>query len=163
MPKRLRLDIGKMCGHKATCVAVSDFPMRNVSKVWPARLLAAVTALALVLACTIGAYAHAARHGRHAEAQPAAGGDAGQHAGHHAPASDAPTLGHVDGGLDRGDTGHSYPDCCDTICHGGQAILAAATVVPHPALCVPLVQSAAALDGAKPGGLERPPKALLPA
>jgi hypothetical protein len=136
--------------------------MRSTEKSWPARLLAAVTALALLLASGTGAYAHAAGHGQH-EAQAPGVGDAAPHAGHHAPASDAPTAGHVDGALERSDTGHSYPDCCDTICHGGQAILAAAPVVPHPALCQPVVQPAAAFDGAEPGGLERPPKALLPA
>ena len=136
--------------------------MRSAPKSWPARLLAAVTALALLLASGIGAYTHAAGHG-HAEAQAAEVGDGGHHAGHHAPASVSPAGGHVGGAVDRGDTGHSYPDCCDTICHGGQAILAAATVVPHPPLYVPLIQSAAAFDGAEPGDLERPPKALLPA
>jgi hypothetical protein len=30
--------------------------------------------------------------------------------------------------------------------------------VPHPTLHAPLIQSAAAIDGAEPGGLDRPPK-----
>jgi hypothetical protein len=138
--------------------------MRSAPKAWPARLLAAAIVLALLVASAIGAYAHAAGHGRHAEAQAAAAGDAGHHAAHHTPASDSLSPGHVDGALDRGDTGPSFPDCCDTICHGGQAILAAPPVVPHPAPhYVPLVQSAAAFDGAEPGGLDRPPKALRPA
>jgi hypothetical protein len=136
--------------------------MRNAEKSWQSRLLAAVTALALLLASGMGAYAHAAGHGQHVGAQVAVVGDAAPQAEHHAPASDAPA-GHVDGALDRSDTGHSFPDSCDTICHGGQAILAATPVVPHPTLCRPVVQSAAAFDGAEPGGLERPPKALLPA
>jgi hypothetical protein len=136
--------------------------MRSAEKSWPARLLAAVTALALLVASGMGAYAHAAGHGQH-EAQAAAAGDAAPHAEHHAPASNVPATGHVDGGLDRSDTGHSFPDSCDTICHGGQAILATTPLVPHPTLSRPVVQSAAAFDGAEPGGLERPPKALLPA
>jgi hypothetical protein len=49
------------------------------------------------------------------------------------------------------------------ICHGGQAILAAAAPLPHPALHAPLILPSAAIDGAESGGLDRPPKPFRPA
>lgn len=139
--------------------------MRSVSPAWPARLLAAVTALALVVACVVGAYAHAAGHALPSAAHGAAMVGDGGHAGHHAPLSKmaTPAPGQTGGAHDCDGTGHSHPDYYDTICHGGQAILAAAMLVPHPTLYAPLIQSAAAFDGAEPGGLDRPPKALPPA
>ena len=39
--------------------------MRSGCKTWPARLIATVATLALVVACTFGAYAHAAGHRHH--------------------------------------------------------------------------------------------------
>jgi hypothetical protein len=121
-------------------------------------LLAAVVALALVSACVIGAYAHAAGHAPPAAHTAAAAGTAD--AGHHATASEAPPSkpGHVGNSHDCDGAGHPPLDCCDTLCHGGQAILAASLPVPHPTLCVPLIQPAFGLDGADPGGLDRPPK-----
>ena len=97
--------------------------MRGVSQAWPARLLAAAPALALVVACVIGAYAHATGHELPAAEHAAAAVDAGHHVGHHGrrrPSQGISATPTIDGD----GVGHS-PDCCDTICHGGQAILAA--------------------------------------
>jgi hypothetical protein len=136
--------------------------MRSNTTAWTARLLAAVTALALVVACTVGAYAHAAGHALPAHAV-AAG-----HAAGHAEQQDTckPAVsetGHVGHAHDCNGTSQSPLDCCDTLCHGGQAILAPSVLVPHPALYAPLIQSAAAFDGAASAGLDRPPKPFRPA
>jgi hypothetical protein len=147
-------------------------PMRSASKAWSPRLLAATVALALVVACVIGAYAHASGHqpppAGHAVAVLAAtmadalsGADG--HGGEHAAAAPvfAADCDHAHGPADcRHDAdhpGHSL-DCCDTVCNGGQAILAAAPVVPAALPAAPSMEPAAALRGADPGGLDRPPK-----
>jgi hypothetical protein len=133
--------------------------MRSVSKAWPARLLAAVMAFALVEACIVGAYAHAVGHALPPDAQAAPYAVAADHQGHHASVSEAARKGGDMGAThDCGQPGHSHTDCCDTICHGAHAILAPDTVVPHPPHVVPLIQPAAAFHGAEPGGLDRPPK-----
>jgi hypothetical protein len=140
-------------------------------KGWPARLVATLTTLAFVFACTFGAYVHAAEHLHHAPRQAAQGThdhsacarktaghvhDAHGHIGH-------THIGHHHGEL--GDAGHggthtdkATADCCGLMCHLGHAILAPAAVIPHPALGAPAIQSAAALHGRPPGGLDRPPK-----
>jgi hypothetical protein len=140
-------------------------PMRSVTKAWPARLIAAVTALALVVACVVGAYAHAAGHALPGAEQATAAVEAADHAGHHKHVSEPGTSkpGHVGNGHDCDGTGHAPLNGCDTICHGGQAILVASVLVPHPVPDAPLIQSAAALHGAEPAGLDRPPKPFRPA
>jgi hypothetical protein len=140
--------------------------MRRVTKAWPTRLLAAVTALALVVACVVGAYAHAAGHASPAAEHAAAAADTDDHAEHHrGQLSETATSnpGHVGHAHDCGGTDQTPFDCCDTICHGGQAILATAVLVPHPALSAPLIQSASAFGSAEPDGLDRPPKPFRPA
>jgi hypothetical protein len=141
--------------------------MHSASNAWPTRLLAAATALALLVAYVVGAYAHAAGHALpHAVDVPQAAwamGHAGDHGGHHAPAAEAATSKPDQHG-DTGGPGQPAPDCCcDTICHGGQAILAAEPVVLPPPHGVPVIGPGAAFDGAEPGGLDRPPKAFRPA
>jgi hypothetical protein len=136
--------------------------MRSVVRAWPSRLLATALALALTLAYGIAAYAHGAGHQLPPSAVAAAGVDAG-HSGDAAaePGTATPDhshqQGHSGGCPDRDGTGNA-PDCCDMLYHGGQAILAAAPVVPHPLLAAPAIAPAAALHGADPGGLDRPPK-----
>jgi hypothetical protein len=125
-------------------------------------LFAAAVALALAVACVIGAYAHAAGHqpphAGHAEALSHTGGHDGYAASPVAVAPDHDhARGHADRGHDADHPGHSL-DCCDTICYGGQAILAAAPVVPAALPAAPSVEPAAAFYGADPGGLDRPPK-----
>jgi hypothetical protein len=127
-------------------------------------LLAAAVALALGIAYVVGAYAHAAgHHPAHAEYATALFGtgnhedDAsagGAAAAHHDDVVDYPDSGHGEEC-----PGHSL-DCYDTICHGGQAILAAAPVVAAAVLAAPSIAQAALLRGAYPGGPDRPPKPL---
>jgi hypothetical protein len=148
--------------------------MRNVSKVWPGRLLAAVTVLALVLASAIGAYAHAAAHAlppaEGAEAVAGTAGHAGPH--RHAPATETAAepghmgQGHGDGpghGQEDDGAGQAHLECCDTICHGGQAILAPLAFALPPPHSAPVMNAVAAFLGAEPGGLDRPPKVSRPA
>lgn len=142
------------------------FPMRSGAKAWPARLLAATMALGLVVACIIGAYAHAAGHAlpeaEHTTAAIDATGQEIQNGHLSEPAASKP--GQVGAPHDSDGTGHSPLEGCDFICHGGQAILAAAVLVPPAVLdSAPLIQPAAALHGAEPTSLDRPPKPFRPA
>jgi hypothetical protein len=139
--------------------------MGGASKTWPARMVASVMALALVLACAFGAYAHAAGHTRHLAPQAAPaqsaevdGAWAGQEAGHDNGWRDLD--GHDRDGHGKAGTG---TDCCNAMCAGGHAILATSPAMPRPALGAPFVDPQAPLDSAVPRGLERPPKASLPA
>jgi hypothetical protein len=139
--------------------------MRSNTTAWTARLLAAVTALALVVACIVGAYAHAAGHALPAHEHAVAASGVAHHTGHRGdtcqPAvSKTGPAGHAHG---CDGTSQSPLDCCDTLCHGGQAILAPSVLVPHPALSAPLIQSAAHFDGAGSAGLDRPPRPFRPA
>lgn len=140
--------------------------MRSGAIAWPARLLAAVMALALVVACVVGAYAHAAGHALPAAEHTAAAVDAADHAGQrgHLFGPAACEAGQVGISHDCDGTGHSPLDGCDFICHGGQAILAAAVLVLPAVLdSAPLIQPATALHGAEPTSLDRPPKPFRPA
>jgi hypothetical protein len=124
------------------------------------RLISAVTALALVLAQLIGAYAHAAGHD-HAGGHAACAHLQGHHAAVHghdgaAPAADAAAAAkaHHDG-----DRAH-HSTSCDFCCHGGIAILAGdgfSYVDPTPP-CTPAV--AARADPSPPPSLERPPRSF---
>jgi hypothetical protein len=137
--------------------------MSSVRKAWPARLVAIATTLALVLACTFAAYAHAAAHrhsaGHQAQSAVAHGlhaekGQGHVHSGHGA--------GH---GHDLGDTETpgSSADSCSILCTGGFAILATAVAIEHPLQAAPAAEPETLLDSAEPSGLERPPKASVPA
>jgi hypothetical protein len=135
--------------------------MLSVRKTWPARVLTAMMALALVLACTFAAYAHAAGHHHH------------HHAGHMAQGIDAHDScagegpGHCPAGheLEHGDTDGAGPggECCSILCTGALAILVAAAVIEHPLAAAPATEPEALLDGALLSGLERPPKSSDPA
>src|SRR5262245_51597494 len=152
------LDLGKMRGHKGPGVAAQDASMDSAPKAWPTRLLATATALALLVAYVAGAYAHAAGHALPEATQGVwAVGHAGGHSAPHAPVAKAAVdkPGHHG---DRSAPGQSAPDCCcDTICHGGQAILAPEALVLPPPHSVPVMAPVASFDGAEPGGLDRPP------
>src|SRR5262245_29570731 len=101
--------------------------MCSERKTWPARVVAAVMTLALVLACTLAAYEHAAGH-HHAAPSAVQGGFA-----HSSGSPDADSgaecmhTGHVH---EDGATGESgcCTDSCNFMCNGGCAILAAAAV-----------------------------------
>jgi hypothetical protein len=136
--------------------------MHSASKTWPPRLLATAVALALVVAYVVSAYAHAAGHQPADPGHAAAVAAAGDHADRaFAAVATAPerdqARGQADGGHDEEPAGHSL-DCYDTICHGGQAILAAVPVIAASVLAAPFMGPTAALHGTDPGGLDRPPK-----
>jgi len=139
--------------------------MRRVPTAWQRQLVAAVTALALAVVGVVGAYAHAAGHALPAVEHAAATADTVDHAAHGAHGCEPTATKPGQTGIphDCDGAGHSSLDSCDSICHGGQAILATSVAVPHPALSAPLMLSAAAIDGAGPAGLDRPPKAFRPA
>ncbi len=132
--------------------------MCSARKSWPARMVAAMMTLALVLACTLAAYDHAAGH-PHSAANAAQSGlahsfdaDSGPghlHAGH----------GHEDGAADESGCATG---CCNIMC-AGCAILVAAAVIEHPVAAAPATELAVLRDSAEPSGLERPPKASVPA
>ncbi|HEX5959302.1 MAG TPA: hypothetical protein VFY92_11705 [Hyphomicrobiaceae bacterium] len=150
--------------------------MHSVFRAWPSRLLATVMTLVLLASYSMGACAHAVAHQacghqcagqRLAQAAPAAftHGQA-DHALRHDASLTVSILayqdGHTGGAGDGNEPGRAR-DCCDTICHGGQAVLAADAVVLHPPLSRPVIEPMAAFGGANPGGLDRPPKAFIPA
>jgi hypothetical protein len=134
--------------------------MRSACKLWPARLVSTVATLALVLASAIGAFGHAAAHGHNAVVPHASH----MHAAHVQGAAetgivpDHLDLGHADhrGGSDSPCHSHTY--CCDTFCHGGQAILAATPVLPPPAPATSFVRRPDLAGGRTPGCLDRPPR-----
>jgi hypothetical protein len=63
------------------------------------------------------------------------------------------------------ETGHHHAGCTDFICHGGVAVLAAATawVVSSWPEARPLPWEQRALHSVSPAGLDRPPKSLVSA
>jgi hypothetical protein len=120
-------------------------------------------ALALMVAYIVGAYAHATGHQVHHP-----------RAAHAETLSDVTTAGEpvavaydytycAHGGTRDSDQPEHAPDCCDTICHFGHAILAATPVVPHPPLGAPAIEPASASLGVDSAGPDRPPKAFRPA
>lgn len=150
--------------------------MRGGCKLWPARLLATVAALALLFTCTFGAYAHAAGHHHHAAGHgphgTAAHGAATEKAPGHVHSAHGHVghthvghthVGHGQAGHDGGDADTSNTDGCCALCHCAHVILAAAPVIPHPVFAAPPIQPEVALYGAVAGGLERPPKPSLSA
>jgi hypothetical protein len=144
--------------------------MRSGCKTWLARLIATVATFALVLACTLGAYAHAAGHPHlpagHASQDVTERSESGDEtAGHIHAAHDHvgyTHVGHGQAGHDGGDADRSDTDCCNALC-GAHAIPAVAPLFPHPLLAAPPMQPEVALDSAVASGLERPPRAPVPA
>jgi hypothetical protein len=141
--------------------------MLSVRKTWPARVITAMMALALGLASTFAAYAHAAGHqhaaGHHhhaaghvAHAIHTHDSHAGKPPGHSASAS-----GYELEHSDSDSAGSS--DSCSILCTGALAILVAAAVIEHPLAAAPAAEPKGLLDSAEPIGLERPPKSAVPA
>jgi hypothetical protein len=124
-------------------------------------LLAAAVALALTVAYVVGAYAHASGHqvkhacAAHAETL----SDDVTTAGEPVAVAYDYTYG-VQRGSDDCDQPERSRDCCDSLCPGAHAILAAAPVVPYPTLSAPTIEPVAAPHGADSVGLDRPPKAF---
>ena len=130
---------------------------------WSSRLLAAAAALVLAVASAIGAYAHAAgHHTAHTDHHAVAAGAAVAVAGHggEGTAAALPAPGCSDAhGVVNCSHGHDHPrhslDCCDTVCHGGQAILTPTLVVPASLRSAPSMEPAVARCGAHTGGREQ--------
>jgi hypothetical protein len=126
--------------------------MRSVNQRRSARLISAAIALALIWASTIGAYAHALAHCHHGHAHVAQPQDfrvapAAIDMEHKGESKKAPARNHA--------------DCCDTICHGGYAIVdEVSPVLPLPQAKPPIpVMRADA--GAGPHSLDRPPRSPI--
>jgi hypothetical protein len=147
--------------------------MRRVRKAWLARVVAAMTTFAVIIAPAFAAYAHAAGHrhsaghlaGHWAQSAPALGshaeeGSGDAHAGHGYTGH-----GHAGHGHDLGgsDTPGTSVDTCNVLCKGGFANLVATPLIEHPLATAHAAEPAFSLAGAEPGGLERPPKASVPA
>jgi hypothetical protein len=124
--------------------------MRSVHKAWPERSIATVAALALIVACIVGAYGHATGHAHHQM----------PHAAHalSGEVSVAVEPPHVDGEHEGADIGHAHADCYDFMCHGGHAILAGPTVILHPLRSTLFIPPTASPSSTQPNCLERPPK-----
>src|SRR5262245_55647527 len=132
--------------------------MCTASRAWPSRLHAAAMALALMVACVVGAHAHAKGHqAHHAGAAPVETLSEAIAGGPVAAAYDHSSC--AQGGSHDCEQPEQAPDCCDTTCHCGHAILAAVAVVPHPRLSAPAIEPVAAPGGVESAGLDRPPKA----
>ena len=124
-----------------------------------ARLVSAVAVFALIFANIVGAHAHATAHGpdaMHAGCdQHLATSAAAAHAAAHASVDDA-AIAH-----EHGDQGGMHTTSCDFVCHGGVAILAAATADGQVAQQPARPQVARSIDLLLTGSLERPPRPSL--
>jgi hypothetical protein len=128
--------------------------MRSACKMRRTRLVSAVATLALVFASTIGAFGHAVSHC------------------HHAVAVDAPDVHAVEAsvtaahpepdqtGYEDGNDNPCQPhsNCCDTFCHGGQAILTVPPILSPPPPATSPVSRPDLTDRGAPACIERPPR-----
>jgi len=116
---------------------------------WAARLISAAVALALVVASAVGAYAHALAHCHHGHA----------HAAQHQDSGAAPVASGMEhkGEAQKAPAAH-HADCCDTICHGGYAIVGQASPLLALAQSTPPIPMMRADAGAEPRSLDRPPR-----
>jgi len=125
--------------------------MGSLKQRWAARLISAVVTLALVFASSIGIYTHARAHCQHGHAHLAQHQDSGaasvSSAMAHKESQKAPAANHA--------------DCCDTICHGGYAIVGQASpllALPQSKPRIPMMRADA---GAEPRSLDRPPRSSV--
>jgi hypothetical protein len=123
--------------------------MRGANHRRSVRLISAVIALAVVCASSVGAYAHALAHCHYGHA------DAAQPQDQVA----APDSGAVaNKGQPQKSPAATHADCCDTICHGGYAIVGEAGPLSSPPQIRPAVAMTRADTGAEPRSLDRPPR-----
>jgi hypothetical protein len=125
--------------------------MGSLKQRWAARLISAAMALALVFASAVGTYAHALAHCHHGHAN----------AVHHQEDAEASTV--TANALHKGESQRSpasvdQAQCCDTICHGGFAIVDMGAVVLLPPRFLHAILSAGLAAGTQPHSLERPPR-----
>jgi hypothetical protein len=126
--------------------------MGSLKQRWPARLISAVVTLALVFASSIGAYAHARAHCHHGHAHVA------QHQDSEA-ASVSSAMEHK--GESQKAPAANHADCCDTMCHGGYAIVGQASPLLAPPQSKPRIPMVRADAGAEPRSLDRPPRSSV--
>jgi hypothetical protein len=123
--------------------------MRRANHRWSVRLLSATIALAVVCASSIGAYGHALAHCHYGHA----------HAAQPQDRAAAPDAGAVaNKGQPHKSPAATHADCCDSICHGGYAIVGQARPVSPPPQAKPPIAMMRADAGAEPRSLDRPPK-----
>ena len=121
--------------------------MRSAKHRWQAQLISAAIALAVVFASSIGAYAHALAHRGHA------------HAASHQDSGAAPVASGIEhkGDPQKAPAG-THAGCCDSICHGGYAIVGQVSpVLPQPQAMPPIPVIRANAE-AEPHSLDRPPR-----
>jgi hypothetical protein len=126
--------------------------MGSLKHRWAARLISAVVALALVFASAVGAYAHALSHCQHGHANAVHQEDA------EASASTVTANALHKGESQRSPASVDQAQCCDTICHGGFAIVDVGPVVLLPPRFLHAILSAGLAAGTQPHSLERPPR-----
>jgi hypothetical protein len=132
--------------------------MRSLKKRWPAQLISAAMALVLICASAVGAYAHGLAHCHHGHAHASQPKDFGamaplasgmEHKGEPQKTPAAPAANHA--------------DCCDTICHGGYAVVGQVSLIlplSQAKLTIPVMRADA---GVEPYSLDRPPRSRIPA
>ncbi len=122
------------------------------------RLVSVVAVLALVFANVVGAHAHATAHG-----PDAAHAGCDRHLATSADMAHAAAHASVDGAAsgiahEHGDQGGVHTTSCDFVCHGGVAILVAATADGRVAQQPARPHVAGSIDLLLTGSLERPPR-----
>ena len=133
--------------------------MKRLRHAWITRLVAATVSIAFALSSFIGATAHAGsyHHSAAAHHHVVAAAD-------HFHSNTAPSISPI-GAVDPAEPAHKHSGCMDFICHGGLAVLAAATSwqltdwSPKPVFRLTTV----AVALASPSRLDRPPKPLVSA
>jgi hypothetical protein len=116
-------------------------------------LIATVAALALIVASAIGAFGHAAGHAGHAPLHMSYADGLAT-----APAATGAGHGHAGCDHEKGEKGQPHANCCDTICHGGQAVLTSTLALPLPVAGAMFFRPSASLHSQPPGRLDRPPR-----
>ena len=126
--------------------------MRSLKQRWPLRLITAVMALAVVCASAIGAYTHALAHCHHGHGHALEQQDA------EASASVASGMEHTGETQKAPGTGPAdHTNCCDSICHGGFAIVGQGVTVFFQLVSEPPVALMRSAGGTEPRSLGRPP------
>jgi hypothetical protein len=130
--------------------------MRRLKQRWPLRLITAMMTLALVYASAIGGYAHALAHCHHGQGHALEQRDADASA---SIASGMEHTGETQKALGAGPADHT--NCCDSICHGGFAIVGQGITVFFQLVSEPPVALMRSAGGTGPQSLDRPPIPLV--
>src|SRR6185503_1579898 len=116
---------------------------------WAVRLISAALALALIVASAVGAYAHALAHCHHGH----------EHAAQHHDSAAAPVASGMEHkGEPQKAPAADHADCCDTICHGGYAVVGQTSPVLGLTRSKPAIPMVRADAWVVPRSLDRPPR-----